>query len=561
MTGRRDTWWGRLLFKEKPPEVMPSGLVRWERMDERFRERCAVWSDGRVLIADGYANDVELRALLVELQRTGAVRGQFREETASLQEVAEVWRGNRVRDESLDVNPRIVEGLVAIFTEAARARASDVVLEKGPDDCRVFAIVNDRKLPLGSAMTVREAEQVFGFLFFVKDEGSRQTSLQRASFQGFSVRRSETFPLPEEIAALRCEAGPHEPEGHHLYMRLFYRDQVGGRKTLEDLGFTAEVAGLFREIRMSKYGGIFIGGTTGDGKSTTLAVNLNLQMREHGHRLNMVTLEDPVEYDIPGAVQIAVGTRGIGEERGLGFAAALMHFVRVHPASGMVGEIRDKMGAQQVLQFIDSGHQVWTTIHVHTANGILFRLMDLGVEVSEVTKPGNIRLLVKQTLVPLLCPECARPALPEGRDLPEELAVLLGPGVRYRSPEGCPQCRTAGQSALSLAAWAGYVRPLAVAEWIVPDDGYLRFVQKRDAVGAWNHWVDAMGGVPIGRKIWRAVGEGRVDPADAMLKGAEIAEAKAVFGPSGEGLREDGPGHAGAAPGKPVLVVDAEAVE
>ena len=561
MTGRRDTWWGRLLFRERPPEVMPSGLVRWERMDERFRERCAVWSDGRVLIADGYANDVELRALLVELQRTGAVRDRFREETGTLQEVAEVWRGNRVDAERLDVNPRIVEGLVAIFDEAARARASDVVLEKGPDDCRVFAIVNDRKLPLGNPMTVREAEQAFGFLFFVKDEGSRQTSLQRASFQGFSVRRSETFPLPEEIAALRCEAGPHEPEGHHLYMRLFYRDQAGGREGLEDLGFTPEVASLFREIRMSKYGGIFIGGTTGDGKSTTLAVNLNLQMREHGRQMNMVTLEDPVEYDIPGAVQIAVPTRGIGEERGLGFAAALMHFVRVHPASGMVGEIRDKMGAQQVLQFIDSGHQVWTTIHVHTANGILFRLMDLGVEVSEVTKPGNVRLLMKQTLVPLLCPACALRGLPEGRDLPEELARLLGPGVRYRNPEGCAQCRTAGQSALSLAAWAGYARPLAVAEWIVPDDGYLRHVQARDAVGARNHWVDAMGGVPIGRKIWRAVGGGRVDPADAMLKGAEIAEAVAVFGAANERGGGDLRGPGGAIPGKPVLVADAEAVE
>ncbi|MCY4502790.1 MAG: ATPase, T2SS/T4P/T4SS family, partial [Alphaproteobacteria bacterium] len=422
-----------------------------------------------------------------------------------------------------------------------------------------FAIVNDRKLPLGNPMTVREAEQAFGFLFFVKDEGSRQTSLQRASFQGFSVRRSETFPLPEEIAALRCEAGPHEPEGHHLYMRLFYRDQAGGRKGLEDLGFTPEVASLFREIRMSKYGGIFIGGTTGDGKSTTLAVNLNLQMREHGRQMNMVTLEDPVEYNIPDAVQIAVPTRGIGEERGLGFAAALMHFVRVHPASGMVGEIRDKMGAQQVLQFIDSGHQVWTTIHVHTANGILFRLMDLGVEVSEVTKPGNVRLLMKQTLVPLLCPACALRGLPEGRDLPEELAGLLGPGVRYRNPEGCTQCRTAGQSALSLAAWAGYARPLAVAEWIVPDDGYLRHVQARDAVGAWNHWVDVMDGVPIGRKIWRAVGGGRVDPADAMLKGAEIAEAVTVFGPANERGGEELRGPGAALPGKPVLV--AEAVE
>ncbi len=561
MTGRRDTWWGRLLFRERPPEVMPSGLVRWERMDDRFRERCAVWSDGRVLIADGYANDVELRALLVELQRTGAVRGQLREETGALQEVAEVWRGHRVRDESLDVNPRIVEGLVAIFEEAARARASDVVFEKGPDDCRVFAIVNDRKWPLGSPMTVREAEQAFGFLFFVKDEGSRQTSLQRASFQGFSARRSETFPLPEEIAALRCQAGPHEPDGHHLFIRLFYRDQVGGTKTLEDLGFSTEVAGLFREIRMSKYGGVFIGGTTGDGKSTTLAVNQNLQMREHGGKLNLVTLEDPVEYDIEGAVQIAASTRGVGEERGLGFQAALMHFVRLHPASGMVGEIRDEESARQVLQFIDSGHQIWTTIHVHAANGILFRLMDLGVTEAEVTKKGNVRLLVKQTLVSLLCPACSTPAMPEGRTLPEELAGLLGPQVRYRNPEGCPKCRMAGQSALSLAAWAGYARPLAVAEWIVPDDGYLGFVRQRDAIGAWNHWLSAMGGVPIGRKIWRAVAAGRVDPEDALLKGAEIAEAKVTLGHVGARRHGNGQSGVSPAPGKPVLVADAEAVE
>lgn len=525
MTGRRDTWWGRLLFREKPPEVMPSGLLRWERMDERFRERCAVWADGRVVIAEGYGDDLDVREVLAELQRAGALPEVLREDTGSLLEVAEIWRGNRVEGQRLELNTRVVQGLVELFEVAARARASDVVFEKGADDCRVFAIVNDRKRPLGSAMTVREADQVFGFLFFVKDEGSRQTSLQRGSFQGFSVRRSENFPLPKEISALRCQMGPHEPDGHHLFVRLFYRDQVGGQKTLEDLGFEPELAALFREIRMSKYGGVFIGGTTGDGKSTSLSVNLNLQMKEHGGRLNLVTLEDPVEYDIDGAVQIAVPTVGVGEERDYRFQEALMHFVRIHPASGMVGEIRDRMGARQVLQFIDSGHQIWTTIHVHSANGILFRLLDLGVTVAEVTKRGNVRALMKQTLVSVLCPECSKPKPPGGAETPAALLEVLGPGVRYRNPEGCKACRKAGESDLSRAAWAGYARPLAVAEWIVPNDGYLKFVGDRDVIGAWNYWVNEMGGVPIGQKIWRAVAQGRVDPEDALLKGAEIGEA------------------------------------
>lgn len=537
MTGRRDSWWGRLLFRETPPEVMPSGLLRWERMDERFRERCAVWSDGRVVIAEGYGDDLDVREVLAELQRQGVLPEVLREDVGSLQEVAEIWRGNRVEGLRLDVNMRIVRGLLAIFEVAARARASDVVFEKGADDCRVFAIVNDRKRPLGNAMTVREADQAFGFLFFVKDEGSRQTSLQRGSFQGFSVRRSENFPLPREISALRCQMGPHEPDGHHLFVRLFYRDQAGGQKTLEDLGFEPELAAMFREIRMSKYGGVFLGGRTGDGKTTSLSVNLNLQMKEHGGRLNLVTLEDPVEYDIEGAVQIAVPTVGVGDERDRRYQEALMHFVRIHPASGMVGEIRDRMGARQVLQFIDSGHQIWTTIHVHSANGILFRLLDLGVTVAEVTKRGNVRLLMKQTLVSVLCPRCSKAGAPGDKEIPAPLLETLGPGVRYRNPEGCEACRKAGASDLSRAAWAGYARPLAVAEWIVPDDGYLGFVREKNAIGAWQYWVNEMGGVPIGQKIWRAVAEGRVDPEDALLKGAEIAEAASAA----EGLSRTAP--------------------
>ena len=103
-------------------------------------------------------------------------------------------------------------------------------------------------------------------------------------------------------------------------------------------------------------------------------------MAEHNYELNLVTVEDPVEIPIRGAVQIAVPTSGFGGERSKHFQLALMHFVRVHPAVGMVSEIRDEMGARQVLQFIDSGHQIWTTIHVHSANGILFRLLDLGVK-------------------------------------------------------------------------------------------------------------------------------------------------------------------------------------
>ena len=549
------------LIGNKDPEVDRTGLVRWVRMDEAFRVRCAVWADGRCLIAEGYSGDVHVREVLLELKRTRVVPSSLREEVGTLGDVAAAWSGQG--GDEVNANPEMVKGLVALFAEAAKAEASDVVFEMSATECRVLAIVNDKKLQMGAPMALREAKAATGYLFWCKDEGSRQTGWQRQSFQGFSVRPQADLPLSEGIAALRCQRGPHEPDGDHLFIRLFYRDQISEDKTLETLGLGPDIVEMFREIRLSKHGGIFIGGVTGDGKSTTMAVNLNLQMKEHDHKLNMVTLEDPVEYPIRGAVQIAVPTTGVGEDREMHYRSALMHFVRLHPGSGMVSEIRDKMGAQQVLQFIDSGHQIWTTIHVHSANSILFRLMDLDVSPAEVTKKGNVRLLMKQTLLPILCPRCSRAEDPGERALPVALKEVLGKEVRYRDPEGCAVCRKTGDSELRRTAWAGYVDRIAAAETIVPDDGYLDFVRKRDAIGAWKHWVEELGGVPVGRKIWRAVAEGRVDPFDAMNKGAQVAEAVELLA-SGEpevegaagGQADDALGsRAGSGAGRPALLV------
>ena len=168
-------------------------------------------------------------------------------------------------------------------------RTRDVVFEQARGSCKGFAIVNDRKLPLAAPLTAEEGRRVMGFLFHCKDEGSSQTSYRRASFQGFSIRASGPVPLPGGISALRCERGPHDPDADHLFARLFYRDRLDEDMMLERLGFSGAEAALFAEIRMSMQGGVIIGGRAGDGKSTTLAVNLALQMAEMEGQLNLVT--------------------------------------------------------------------------------------------------------------------------------------------------------------------------------------------------------------------------------------------------------------------------------
>ena len=251
-----------------------------------------------------------------------------------------------------------------------------------------------------------------------------------------------------------------------------------------------------------------------------------------------VTLEDPVEYRIPGAIQIAVPTSGAGETRAGHFKEALMHFCRVHPASGMVSEIRDADAARQVLQCVDTGHQIWTTIHVHNANAIPFRLIDMGVGASEVAKPGNVALLMKQTLLPRLCGTCALDRPPGGRAIPEGLAARLGglEGLRFRNPGGCPECRRKDGGEVSARAWNGYLGQTALAETIRPDAGYLGFVRQGDPLGAWAHWRSVLGGVPIGVRIRAMVRQGSVDPFDALLKGgAGEHEAQADPAPADGG--------------------------
>ena len=491
---------------------------------ERLSRIAAVWRDGRCLVARGYERDQQLRDALAQLQAKKRVRGTLRITTTTLAEIDKAW-GHDMHTARKGGATELRKVAARIFREAAVARASDVIFELSSESCLVYAIVNDAKLPLGHPLMVDEGAAVMGYLFHSKDEGSSQTSYQRGEFQGFSIRAGGAVDLPDSVSGLRCQRGPHDPDGDHMFCRLFYRDQLQQGMTLEHLGFGQQEVDTFAEIRTSLHGGVFLGGSTGDGKSTTLAVNLACQMAEHGGELNLVTLEDPVEYRIPGAIQIAVPTSGSGEERSLHFRKALMHFCRVHPASGMVSEIRDHDAATQVLQFVDTGHQVWTTIHVDTANAILFRLLDMGVEPATLAKPGNIRLLMKQTLLPMLCQSCALTAPADGAP-PTWItsAIESLETVRFRNRRGCAACQRPDANEIARQAWTGYTRQQVVAEKIEPDAGYLAFVLKRDPLGAWQWWIDKMGGKPISRTIWEMVGRGAVDPMDALAKGARPAD-------------------------------------
>ena len=520
--------------------TLPNGVC--DVGSRRFRSLCAVEASGTAHVARGYTYDDALLSEREALIAAGELPTILVTRTIDISEIPAFYAEAEPEAPRMTAAPvtdaTSLGRLQRALAEAAAAGASDlkIYVRDGQTDLRVK--VAGREYDLGSPWTREEGWVAINALFDARDEGGQHTSLAAGEFQSFSISPGAKLRLPATVVKLRGQKGFHENDsglGTHAVLRLFYNDEQTSTGVLEDLGFDAEVTAALARARGRLAGCVIVGGATGDGKSTTLIRLMDRLYEETEGAIAIVTVEDPVEYRArgKGILQIPVGSSGDAARRTHNYRQALMHFVRINPDVGVISEIRDADGARQILQFVASGHATYTTIHAESASEIVFRLIDMGVPPEELAKPGGIKLLMKQTLVPLLCPACALP-LEDAGELPPRLADLArrAGGLRARNPAGCPNCATGEKGSLGTSAWAGYRRLVAVAEVIEPNEAWFRHVLARDAFAARNHWLrpraeGGLGGVPLSRKIARMALEGRVDPSDALRKGAEIEEVLA----------------------------------
>jgi len=191
--------------------------------------------------------------------------------------------------------------------------------------------------------------------------------------------------------------------GEKVVMRLL--DPYQGVKPLEELGFAGQGSKVILRNAGKPYGMILITGPTGSGKSTTLQSLLSTVNKEGS---NLVSLEDPVEYNIDG-----VNQSQIRPDLNYTYALGLRSILRQDPDIVMVGEIRDKETAQLAVHASLTGHVVLTTLHTNDAIGVIPRLIDMGVEPYLI--PSAINLAVAQRLVRKLCPDCKGQIPAEGR--------------------------------------------------------------------------------------------------------------------------------------------------
>src|SRR3954462_15798403 len=226
--------------------------------------------------------------------------------------------------------------------------------------------------------------------------------------------------------------------GEDAVIRILDKEQINEEfrnLNLDVVGFAEEDLRKFRRYIAEPYGMVLVTGPTGSGKTTTLYAALN-EIRNEEDKI--ITIEDPVEYQLHGITQIPVN-----EKKGLTFARGLRSILRHDPDKIMVGEIRDEETAQIAIQSALTGHLVFTTVHANNVIDVLGRFLNMGVEPYQFVSALNC--VLAQRLVRMICTHCKRPAQPS-RALLEESA--LDPGLADRQPffegTGCIECGGTG---------------------------------------------------------------------------------------------------------------------
>jgi general secretion pathway protein E len=251
--------------------------------------------------------------------------------------------------------------------------------------------------------------------------------------------------------------------GERSVLRLL--DKSTALYGLNELGLWEDDLKKFDSLLTRSHGVIFVTGPTGSGKSTTLYACLN---RINSAEKNVMTIEDPIEYQLEGISQMQVASK-----KGVTFANALRHVLRQDPDVIMIGEVRDIETARMAIQSSLTGHLVFSTLHTNDSAGALTRLLDLGLEPYLVS--SSLIAVIAQRLVRKVCPDCREVAEPSPHEL-RELGIgssdLSGNGGKFFAGQGCERCFQ-----------TGYRGRTGVYEILLINEEIQNLVYKRETAG------------------------------------------------------------------------------
>jgi general secretion pathway protein E len=405
-----------------------------------------------VAMATGYpirievAVPIELDAALDRLYPDTAARGsevvdEFGQAGEPLEEDAE-----RLKD--LASEAPVIRLVNQIIARAAETQASDIHIEPFEDLLRV-RYRYDGVLHEADSPPARLTAAIISRIKIMSKLDIAERRLPQDGRLKLAVRGQEIDFRVSTVPALY---------GESVVLRVLDRTAV--EFDFAKLGMPAAVTAKFRAGLELPNGIVLVTGPTGSGKTTTLYTGL-LQLNSIERKI--VTIEDPIEYQLRGINQIQVK-----QQIGLTFANLLRSILRQDPNVIMVGEIRDLETAQIAVQASLTGHLVLSTVHTNSAAATITRLRDMGLEDYLIT--AVLRGVLAQRLVRRLCAQCRRPSEAPSEIVERFQLQRFGRGERLTlwHPTGCPQCRG-----------TGYRGRMSIAEFLVPDEAIERLIFAR----------------------------------------------------------------------------------
>jgi len=368
--------------------------------------------------------DEILRAINAAYQQQSGQAERVIEELDGRQVMGEIEQAAKNED-LLDVASRapVIKLVNLVLFEAIKRRASDVHVQPYEDRLMIRMRVDG---VLHDVLTPPKALQS-EIISRIKIMGGMNIAERRIAQDG-----RETVEVGDRLVDLRISTLPTS-FGERAVIRLL--DKSIRLYKLGDLGMPPAIREHFCRLIHSDHGIVLVTGPTGSGKSTTLYAALQeLNSKE----LNILTLEDPIEYRLEGISQTQVS-----DKKGMTFATGLRHVLRQDPDIIMVGEIRDAETAKMAIQSALTGHLVFSTLHTNDAAGAVARLLELGVEPYLVA--SSLLGVVAQRLVRRICAGCRTSFVPSQADLQRwDLKKSQLPSGKLFHGQGCEQCLQTG---------------------------------------------------------------------------------------------------------------------
>lgn len=478
---------GRILEYSGPVLTAPGGPIP---TTSKQRDYIAVLDNGMVVISKSQANSIEVAGVKQQIvQNNISIDQVWLVELAIVRQIYESY-GLRAVDGGYtdkDVAQR-QRDFMELVKAAAQVNASDIHVIVGRHEAQILIRVNGALAKMRDIQS-KPAEEILAAAFAMTD--ASDATYRPLDYQGARLSdKSSSIALPQGVQAIRLQYNPIANGGRYLVARLLYAQvQYGREEDVDELGYSRRQLFEIKQLRRKPTGINIVSGPTGSGKSTTLQRSLIALKRERPE-VNIITIEDPPEYVIPGAVQMPVTNVKTEEERKAAFHQAIIAALRSDPDVIMIGEIRDRESAQLAFQAAMTGHQVWCSLHANDAASCLDRLRDMNVELYKLTDPSLITGLIAQRLVRKLNPE-TRIDLTTAKQRNMLGKVTMEECERIESVTGMPLFFP------DLTRERPYLGRTVVAEVIKPGIQFMDLFRQENKPGALKHWIENEEGVSL----------------------------------------------------------------